>query len=213
MRAFTKGAEPTELREHRSRSDDPNRYSIDAFPDKERLRARLLEDQQYLCCYCMGRIDDARMKIEHLRPQSAGDERDRVAWDNLLAACPGNQGRPPSEQHCDTRKGDRALRLHPFSPAVGKLRYLSDGKIRIDDPDLQRDLDDVLNLNQRDLVANRNHALAALVHELTARSGSTWSPATLQRKLEALRAAPRAQPYLGMLEWWLAEHIRRRSAP
>jgi uncharacterized protein (TIGR02646 family) len=211
MRAINKRAEPKALLEYRSSREDPNLTAAN-FPDAALLRTALLEDQGYLCCYCMGRIDIDRMKVEHLRSQAQHEEL-RASWPNLLAACRGNEGRPRAEQHCDSAKGHRGLRVHPLTRAVDRIRYRSDGTIAIDDPALQADLDQVLNLNQRDLKANRAQALSALLSELTnERTGAHWSAATLDRKLRRLREAVRLRRYLGVLEFWLAREIRRRSA-
>ena len=57
---------------------DENIY--DDFPNKtkegcennetDNLRKSLLEEQGYICCYCMSRIDCKNSKIEHFKPQS-----------------------------------------------------------------------------------------------------------------------------------------------
>lgn len=211
MRAFTKSPEPKAFLQYRSSRQDPN-LAAGNFPDPPALRAVLLDDQGHLCCYCMSRIETGRMKIEHLLSQ-AKHEEGRADWSNLLAACRGNEGRPLAEQHCDSRKGERALGLHPFSPATKRIRYLGDGRLAIDDPALQADVDEVLNLNQRELKANRAQALSALLSELTnKRTGAHWTAPTLARKLRSLQAASRLAPYLGVLEFWLSREIRRRAA-
>ncbi len=63
------------------------------------------------------------MKIEHMRAQLGGTDERQLDWDNLLGACLGEQGSPPDEQCCDTRKGARALdvRLFPTSASISSL--------------------------------------------------------------------------------------------
>ena len=92
----------------------------DNYPDKDSLRAMLVNEQRGLCCYCMGRIRSDSMKVEHWKCQSRfpGDQLD---YRNLLGACQGGEGQPRSRQHCDTRKGDSDLRWNPAVNPEGKF--------------------------------------------------------------------------------------------
>lgn len=60
MRYITKGREPSSLTQYKKQSG--------AYFDgtnKEDIRQALLEEQGYLCAYCMCRISAENMKIEH----------------------------------------------------------------------------------------------------------------------------------------------------
>lgn len=159
MRAITKGEEPACLAAHRAQdfSDYTN------YQGKPALRAALVADQRGLCCYCMARIaaDGQQMKIEHWRGQTAYPEL-QLSYQNLLGACRGNEGEPLINQHCDTRKGGRDLSVNPAAmpeEIVAGIRYLTNGEIRSDHEQLDREIDEVLGLNGAGLKNNRKTAI------------------------------------------------------
>jgi uncharacterized protein (TIGR02646 family) len=206
MRRITKGPEPKALTEHRARRGG----SFDDIRDKGYLRDALLREQRHLCCYCMRRIDKETMKIEHFLPQSRHPDK-AIDWGNLLGACPGNAGMPWRLQTCDTRKGDREIRLDPKGSLVDRVRYSNSGHVEIDEPELQQELDVALNLNTAQLVANRRNALQGLIEVLRRERGKTgsWSGDALLRKLARMDAEGRLDEYVGVLESWLRRHARR----
>lgn len=142
----------------------------DDFPHKDELRRQLVEEQRGLCCYCQSRIraEWDGMKVEHWQCQEKNPER-CLDYSNMLGACRGGEGRPEHEQHCDSRKGNRDFRLNPADPGCDverHLRFLGDGRIASNDADLDRELNEVLNLNARYLVGNRKKALEAFQQRL-----------------------------------------------
>ena len=165
MRTIVKGSEPPSLMAHRKK-----KYcDYDNYPNKDVLRHALVTQQRGLCCYCMGRIrnDPTTMKIEHWHCQSRypGEALD---YRNLLAACPGGQGKPRHLQHCDTRKSDQDLCWNPANPRhhiETRLRYEADGTIRSDEEEFDRQLNEVLNLNLPFLKNNRKSVLDAVMEE------------------------------------------------
>lgn len=66
MKTIRKHPEPAYLITHRLSAH----ANFDNLQEKQRLKQDLLEEQGYLCCYCMGRIDIDSMKIEHRMSQS-----------------------------------------------------------------------------------------------------------------------------------------------
>ncbi len=101
---------------------------------KAALREALLEEQGFLCAYCMRRVeagfDNAGhpyTHVEHWSPRSGG--ADPLAWKDLLAVCTGDLDGGP---HCDRAKADRPLTLHPAHPRQDVERaiaYQADGRI------------------------------------------------------------------------------------
>ena len=65
MRTITKGHEPSSLREHRKAGG-----TYETYQQTDDARRALLEEQGYLCCFCMQRIALRRMKIAHWLSQS-----------------------------------------------------------------------------------------------------------------------------------------------
>ncbi|MDM8525380.1 hypothetical protein QUF80_18595 [Desulfococcaceae bacterium HSG8] len=130
MRKISKGPQPYELAHYRSRPDAV--YDGPYFTEvKEKIRISLLAEQGHLCAYCMQRISEGTMKVEHWQCQRHFPER-QLDWQNMLGVCPGNQGLPGNSQTCDTRKGDADLCLNPADHehhARLEICYTRDGRI------------------------------------------------------------------------------------
>lgn len=140
------------------------------------IRASLLAEQGYLCCYCMRRVnDDERLKVEHWRSQSRYPQH-QLEYGNLLAACDGNKGKRRSQETCDTRKGNADLRFNPADAAhdvEDKVAYRSNGEVFVPfDPLFNAELNDILNLNHPTLVNNRRSSIEAVKRSLGLKPGS-----------------------------------------
>ncbi len=212
MKNISKRREPSELREHRKQGgtfDDVQ----GASRWKDRLREALLHEQGHLCCYCMQPISTESTKIEHFRCQERHPEL-ALHHENLLAACLGGQGLPRHLQHCDTAKGNRDLSLDPTGNPELHVRYTIDGKVRAEDPAIEQELTEVLNLNAPDLVRARKQVIDVLVHDVQAKLGArgTWKAADIEAWLARWRSRtddrflPFAQLGVFLLEKW-----RRRA--
>jgi uncharacterized protein (TIGR02646 family) len=207
-RIHKRSQEPPALLAYR-KTADPNR-SYAAFPSKDALREPLLEDQGWLCCYCMRRIDAGDMKIEHYRSQHRHRTQD-LDWSNLLAACSGGEGRPPASQTCDTRKADDDLVLDPRTESVRAIRYLGSGRLVVDDRAHTDDVERRLNLNATELRQARAQAIDNLRRELSRRFGSSsWRRQDLQRYLDALRRLRPFPEFLAVYEYWLEKKLTQR---
>ena len=120
--------------------------------DKRALRMQLLQEQGYLCAYCMRRIkNDESTTIEHLIPITIDGKR-ALSYQNMLACCDGGRGSSDKNKIlcCDAAKGDQEITFSPLKKEhIGKIRYNKDGFIRIypEDPQMMRDINDVLKLN------------------------------------------------------------------
>lgn len=206
MRRLRKGPPPAGLLEYAKNPAESPSYA--GFRGKPAIQRALLRDQGEVCCYCMQRIDEASMKIEHLEAQD-GTLRD-LEWPNLLGACRGGEGAPPNQQHCDTRKGSRSLTLHPLSHHAERVHYLLDGTVRAGDQSMQGDLDDVLNLNVARLVRARAAALTDLKRALELKLGRAgWTTSDIETELSCLRSERTSRPFVGFLEFWL-DRVRRK---
>ena len=76
----------------------------DDLPDdkRRRLRKTLVEEQGYICCYCMGRITLNSSHLEHFWPKEKFASQD-MNYDNMLASCEGNTD---GEDNCGHRKNN-----------------------------------------------------------------------------------------------------------
>ena len=212
MRAIAKGPEPASLMRHRL---TPH-CDYDNYADKDALRDALVSEQRELCCYCMGRIRNNAMKVEHWKCQSRYPE-EQLNYRNLLGACWGGEGQPQGLQHCDTRKGDKDLRWNPANARhriETRLRYTADGSIRSDDMEFDDELNEVLNLNLQILKNNRKSVLDAILEWLNQekrRAQGRVPRARIQRELDRLtRHAGELVPYCQVAVWWL-EYLKGSS--
>ncbi|MDO4540017.1 MAG: retron system putative HNH endonuclease [Syntrophomonadaceae bacterium] len=98
-------------------------------PQKQRLKETLLDEQGYICCYCMQRIGDYNSHLEHFKPQSKYPAND-LDYDNILVSCDGYK---LDASHCGHRKGpwyNEALIVSPLDEDVEAVfTYNADGTI------------------------------------------------------------------------------------
>lgn len=169
MRNIRKNLEPTSLLTYK-RTPGADYEGLVKGPLKESL----LKEQGHLCCYCMRRIQATNMKVEHWRSQKS-DTSLQLDYGNMLAACMGNEGTPPQGQTCDTRKGDEALQFNPAVPAhnvESRIAYTGTGRIFAPGKDpFDKQIKEVLNLNEAHLVANRRKVVEAVQALLDSKSG------------------------------------------
>ena len=203
-----KGAEPQSLTMHRltEHSDYKN------YADKRDLRQALVVEQRELCCYCMGRIRPHRnsMKIEHWQSQVHYPDN-QLDYKNLLGACLGGEGQPVRFQHCDSRKGDRNLKWNPATSShriEARVRYESDGSIRVDDEDFDDQLDDVLK-------NNRKGSLNGFLEWLRYESDRIGNPVPRERFVRERKRLTTGngplKPFCQVAVWWLDQRLARVS--
>jgi len=183
MKRIVKYREPESLTNHRRKtSADYNNY-----PEKDKLRSSLLNDQGYICCYCMQRISPEKMKIEHWKSQTKYPEL-QLDFHNLLAVCMGNEGSPNHLQHCDTKKGNTEITINPadnYRNCEDLIRYSSDGKISSDDLTINNELNQVLNLNMQTLVNNRKEVLDLVIKQLKSKyPQGNWTQSVLNKEIQ-----------------------------
>ena len=138
------------------------RAVFDGLTCKKEIRQSLLEEQHYLCAYCMSSIknQELHMSIEHLIPLSKSKEK-ALDYRNYLDVCKGGADLPRNRRQCiccDASKGDQELQcVNPFDEAqMNQIRYLSDGTLYYERRDsdsaeyenaMKKDLFQILMLN------------------------------------------------------------------
>lgn len=178
-------------------------YDGSDFP-KEELRQNLLTEQGYICCYCMKRIPQKiekdgtisyEMKIEHYKCQD-NYQALQLNYSNLLGACTGNEGYPKKLQTCDTKKENTEITINPIStnPSCESLiKYLSNGEIHSDDPRIDYDLNNVLNLNMQTLVDGRREVYEEVQKKVESESTKCTNNRIKTKYFEK------------ELQWWLSQ--------
>lgn len=226
MRQIKKGKEPKVVSVCRT-TPNSNYGSL----EKQPVREALVAEQRGLCCYCMSRIKPThdRMKIDHFASQSKNDGKQEktesrkktkpsedltLIYGNMLGACRGNdrKGVPEKEHHCDTFKKARKLSFHPCNPDLDiatLIEYSTDGTITSTDERLEKELNNVLNLNLPFLKNYRKATLSAF--KATLKKDGKIPKATWQRHLRKFRGensdAP-LKPYCEVVAFWLQKKLR-----
>ena len=219
MKNITKGSEPRSLEQHRCNPPaDFNNYD-----QKDDLRQSLLQEQGYICCFCMRRIGAQpgvslgnQMKVAHWHSQDLHRDED-LDYDNLLGACKGGEGMPPAQQHCDTFQGNRDLRYNPANPAhdvESKIRYNGDGTMESDDPQLDNDINNILNLNRGYLLLeNRKAVINMAIADVSRRPGSR-SRGELQALIDnwgRRDANGHLQPFCCVARYYLSKKLAKTT--
>ena len=143
MKQIFKAKEPISLTTYRasiSKEDLKSLEKFDTAPSKVKndLRDKLLEEQGFICCYCMDRIERRNSKIEHFNPRSLF-RIEQLEYTNLFVACLGGQGYSPDKQSCDTKKGNDVLKyINLLSDIEKSIEYKKDGLVFSKDSNIDR---------------------------------------------------------------------------
>lgn len=92
MLYIKKGKEPSSLTSYKK-----GKFAYFDGCNKEDIRKHLLDEQGKLCAYCMRRIDENHMKIEHWYPEDRLTESQKLDYKNMFRVCEG---------HIDGQKGN-----------------------------------------------------------------------------------------------------------
>lgn len=186
---------------------------------KDAIKKNLYAEQYHLCAYCMRKLNLSTMQIEHYIAQSPEDGSYDAAltidYHNMLGVCPGGKGRVHNLRHltCDQHRGNTPLTVDPLNAvSIAKIKYSANGSIGSDDPVIQRDLHETLNLNcsEARLKENRKAALDALKGWVQRQyEGKSIPKATWQRIYAKYCGTQNAEKseYIGIIEWYLQKKI------
>ena len=172
---------------------------------KDDILESLLAEQGCICAYCMKRISKNEMTIEHYIAQSV-DASKALTYQNMLGVCLGNRGNRESEQTCDAHRGNTVLNIDPLNSAkIQRIKYRSDGTIYSEDPNINKDLNEVLNLNcdvlEVSLKRNRKAALDAFISWASRykANGGLWTKEFLRKAKKRLESPDQRTPYCGII--------------
>lgn len=188
---------------------------------KNAIKKSLLKEQGYLCAYCMQRIDLQNTTIEHYIPQNPSDREANdmlsIDYNNMLAVCGGNTNgsHSKSDLTCDKHRGNIPLTVDPRSEhSVAKVYYKDDGTIYSFDSDIDKDLDQTLNLNCEATLfkQNRKSVLAEIKKEIFKKAtGKRISKHLLENMLNRLSTKNKGcyEPFCGIAIWYLRKKLSR----
>jgi uncharacterized protein (TIGR02646 family) len=225
MKNIIKGKEPKSLTEYRCQQEGKtySRVIFDSYLDKNTiLKKQLLDDQGYICCYCMQRIKhEPSTKIEHFKPISLYPEN-TLDYSNLFVACNGITKIGEGKQkirHCDTSKGD-CENKQKYSGLIdyNSLIKLSEceeyivgygvgGDIKYK-PLIKREIENILNLNNSILMRNRKMVWKA-VSKIIITNQARKIP-NIINKYKNKDKQGKYKPYCQMILYFLEKKQRQR---
>lgn len=142
MKHIVKGEEPLALIEFKNKGNTPDNagwkpnWGDFRKPEKPIVHDTLLNEQGYICCYCMQQIERSSSHFEHLKPRSLSTEEEKLAYTNMLASCGRDDGKPENlQEHCGRIRGNKELFVSPLHhDCESRFRFYNDGMIRpVDD--------------------------------------------------------------------------------
>lgn len=198
MIEIIKKKEPEELKEFKKErqllngsicKEDYNSFYRNHPTGFEKLQKALLEEQCYLCCYCMNKVnykknienpkEESPVTVEHFLSREK-DGQFSLSYSNLLGCCEGISG---VIKHCGAAKSNKKLSRLP-NPSDNKnqirinqiIDYKLNGEItynqsffnnlsEIDKMEYLKDVNDVLNLNNELLLKARKRKLQIIINK------------------------------------------------
>ena len=153
-----------------------------------------------------GKID-ATSKIEHILSQE-NHKNLQMNYGNMVICCPGKMN--DGELHCDSSKGENDLFCSPLSrTAMMTIQYNpSDGRIKSSNPNYDREINDVLNLNTQILMDNRSETWNAVCDYLTTQG---WTLSNVRKELDRYQCKNiegKRIPYCGIVIYFLTKKLR-----
>ncbi|MFK7772723.1 MAG: retron system putative HNH endonuclease [Saprospiraceae bacterium] len=212
--------EPASLREYRS---TPGASYNDC--NKNDIRIELLNEQGFICAYCNRRLKNdhdekgnPNTRIEHYQARSdekIGDSL-KLNFMNMLGVCNGNEGKPKHLFHCDKSRGNQELFIDPRNELCeGFVKYQSDGTIYSDDERVEKDINEVLKLNNDKLIRGRKEIMLKVVSEMKRkykkRQGETWKRSDLLSEINVwnTRANNKFHPFCNTAIFYLNKKLSR----
>ena len=212
MKQIHKAKEPVSLLAHRKNTH----ANYDNYSEKYDLRDSLVKEQGYICCYCMQRISPnaEKMKIEHRQAQKKYPKL-QLDYQNILASCKGNDGGAKHlPRHCDTSKGEKEITINPADKSKNcetLIKYKSNGRIYSDDLIIDRELNDILNLNTYKLVNYRKEIIDRVKQELINIKGKKekWSYSDIKTNIQKYENKKNGKysPFCQIVIYWLKKRI------
>lgn len=226
MKKIVKTLEPKSLTHYRStiaheNLENSNIYDDYRYKTKEdcsknipgNLRKQLLEEQGYICCYCMSRIGCEDSKIEHFKPQTT-HRKLQIDYQNLFVACSGGEGEKGRNQFCDTKKGESELiGIDLLSNVENEIVYHKKAQlieIHSSDRDIGQDIN-TLNLNIARLQKNRKEAYDNSLKNLKQKG---YSLPTIKKTIAFYQAKNNGkyEPFSQMIVYFLTKKLQSKGA-
>ncbi|WP_372521211.1 retron system putative HNH endonuclease [Mesoflavibacter sp.] len=150
MIKIVKGNQPNSMIAHKKSGGN---YGNMPTATKNELRESLINEQGYVCCYCLKRIPENKAdlhhtKIEHFKCQENYAVLD-LEYTNLHLACKGNEGQSEKLQTCDTAKANKDIISFSLidNSLNGNIHYAKDGTVFSEQDNIEKEINEILQLN------------------------------------------------------------------
>lgn len=213
MLYIKKSNEPKELTAYKKKEGAC--YGDFSNPDgKTQVEKSLLDEQGYLCAYCMKRIYETETRIEHWTPQSDSKYGKKLAleYKNMLGVCYGWISN--TEKYCEANRGNIPLTIKPTDiNLINQIKYTKNGDIYSDDEKIDSDLNITLKLNIETLRNNRLSVWEAIEEALNIKSkNKEWSIQLLEKQLKKLEekdSEGKYKEYCGIGIYFLRKRLKK----
>lgn len=240
LKRIVKGNEPNGLKRYRKQFT-PTKLNTDGDiyknytpktqegcnkDENANLRKLLLEQQGYICCYCMNTITCCYSKIEHYKPQSKFRNL-QVSYNNLFIACCGKTidrkkydtcktyneeiNQDYDERFCDTYKDNSELQyIDLLSNIENEIKYDKYGLISSENKNINDELNNILNLNCKTLKKQRQETLDRLKVQLRNKG---YKKSTLEHYLKQYKnrdSSNKFAPYCEMIVYFLTKTLKSK---
>ncbi len=220
MILLQRGKEPDSLLRYR-KSSSKACYEEITKEATEDIRRQLWQEQVGLCAYCMRQIRDYRdVRIEHYdarHPKNGSyTAADTLDYHTMLGVCYGNSiipGGREEDKTCDAHRKNTPLTVDPFEVhSIRKIQYTSDGYITSGDSEIEKDLQETLNLNCAavSLPQNRKEVLDRTKKEIYKMCGKKGHEAylrVLRQLYDRYTKQRQLVPYCGIVIQWLEKEL------
>ena len=195
-----------EVQKNRGVMSGPQIYESMDSGVKRKLYADILEEQHYLCAYCMSRIDfpentvsSQKITIDHYMSQ-AHNPALSMSYGNMLGSC----------VRCQNNKGSEELSVNPLDKDdISTVSYLSSGEIRSSRPDIEKDFE-LLELNSEFLRGARKAVRGAFIERLRSKYGSgKITVGEWDRIKRVFSDKEKYDPFIGIVIWFIERQIRK----
>ena len=200
-----KQSEPPLLKRHRTSNPGAN-YDNGPSDMKREIQEALVNEQFGLCCYCMQRISLDSVRVEHKLSQSKHSDLS-LKYENMAGACSDSVGLEKCKQHCDIYKDGEDF-TYDFSSIQDTIQYEPQGIIKSRDPELNRQINEVLNLNTQGLKNLRKGVYDAVSRFLTKHTPTRGSIHNEISKWSTPKDGLKF-PFCGVAVFFLQKRLRR----
>lgn len=209
---INKSNPPKELENYKKNKE----ADYDSFRGEPKIAVKqsLLKEQGFLCAYCMKKINEDTIRIEHWLPQADPDIGKKLALDyyNMFGVCEGIIRN--DENHCEKIRGTKKLEVKPTDiKTMEKIKYTPNGLIYSSDENINGDLAETLKLNIQTLKENRKKKREAIIEILDIKfKGKVWSEALIKKELSNLKEKSNQgelTEYCGVAIYFLEKKLKK----